>query len=286
MSNVADGPTDTWTPLRRGEETPSARQLLLTVLGEFVLPDGGEVWTGALVQAMSLLGVEEGACRQALARSSAGGLLVPDRVGRRTRWSLSERARRILTEGAARIYGFGSSGPAWDGRWLLVQISVPEHTRHLRSRLRSRMEWIGLGQVGPGTWVSPWADREDQARAILTELDLLPGSLSWVGRPGVLGGVEERVGDIWQLDGLAAEYRAFAEAAGGEAPASAEEAFIAVVRLVHDWRHFPAADPGLPERLLPAGWPAPSAAEVFRGRRRDWSTEAWRYWRGLAASMV
>ncbi len=272
---------DSWTPVRRSEESPRARALLLTVLGEFVLPDGGAAWTGTIVEAMAVLGVEEAASRQALARSSSSGLLQPERIGRRTRWSLTERARRLLTDGAARIYGFGSGGPSWDGRWLLVLTTVPEHNRHLRSRLRSRMTWIGLGQLGPGTWVSPWAEREDDARAILAELDLLAGALSWVGRPGVLGGVEDRVGEIWDLATLASEYEQFRSAAGMERPASDKAAFGSLVRLVHDWRHFPGADPGLPGQLLPSGWPAPAAAELFRDRRAEWSPAAWSYWRSL-----
>ena len=36
---------------------PSARSLLLTVLGEFVRPRRGQVWTGTLVQALGALGV-------------------------------------------------------------------------------------------------------------------------------------------------------------------------------------------------------------------------------------
>ena len=275
---------DSWTPVRRAEESPSARSLLLTVMGEFVLPDGGEVWTGTILAALAALGVEEAAGRQALARSSAGGLLEPHRSGRRTRWSLSARARRVLSEGAARIYGFGADGRQWDGRWLLVLTTVPEHNRHLRSRLRSRMTWIGLGQLAPGAWVSPWADREDDARAILAELDLLAGSVSWVGRPGVLGGVEERVGEIWDLPALASDYDLFRATAAGEHPVSEGETFGALVRLVHDWRHFPAADPGLPEPLLPDGWPAPAAATLFGRRRAEWSPAAWSYWRSLTAA--
>ena len=34
---------------------PSARSLLLTVLGEFVHPRRGEVWTGTLVEALGAL---------------------------------------------------------------------------------------------------------------------------------------------------------------------------------------------------------------------------------------
>ncbi len=34
-------------------------------------------------------------------------------------------------------------------------------------------------------------------------------------------------------------------------------------RLVHEWRKFLFTDPGLPDELLPAGWPGRAAAELF-----------------------
>jgi phenylacetic acid degradation operon negative regulatory protein len=275
------GSRDTWTPLRSRDES-STRSLLLTVLGEFVLPDGGAAWTGTLLNALGRLGVEEAATRQALARTSARDLIRSERIGRRTRWFLSPRAVRILTDGAERIYGFGTVGPDWDGRWLLVLTRVPEHNRHLRSQLRTRMTWSGFGSLAPGTWVSPWTHREHEAETILSELGLIDGSLSWLGEPGALGQVHDRAEEIWDLDSVAGEYEAFLQATRRERPDSPEEAFTALLQLVHRWRHFPGRDPGLPARLLPSTWPATQAAEIFRIRRAEWSDSAWTYYRAIA----
>jgi phenylacetic acid degradation operon negative regulatory protein len=271
---------DTWTPLRSGEES-SARSLLLTVLGEFVLPDGGVAWTGTLLEALGRLGVEAASARQALARTSARHLIRSERIGRRTRWSLTPPTVRILTEGAERIYGFGTVSPDWDGRWLLVLTTVPEHNRHLRSQLRTRMTWSGFGSLAPGTWVSPWTHSEHEAETILSELGLTAGSLSWIGEPGVLGVVHDRVEEIWDLDTIADEYHAFLEATARDQPDRPEDAFTALLRLVHRWRHFPGRDPGLPARLLPSNWPATEAAEVFRVCRSEWSDSAWTYYRAI-----
>ena len=103
----------------------SARGLLFTVLGEFVLPAGGAAWTGTLIEVLRRVGIEEKATRQALMRTAGGGWLAPERVGRRTRWQLTAACRQLLTDGAERIYAFGS-GPDWDGRWLLVLARTPE----------------------------------------------------------------------------------------------------------------------------------------------------------------
>jgi phenylacetic acid degradation operon negative regulatory protein len=283
LDGSAGRPRDTWTPLRRAAGAPRARSLLLTLLGEFVLPGGRPVWTSTLIDALALLGVEEAAARQALARSGASGLLVAEKVGRRTRWSLTPRATRLLSDGARRIYGFGLGEREWDRGWLLVLVTVAEQNRHLRARLRTRMTWLGFGLMGPGAWVTPWADREGEARAALEELELADGAVSWIGRPGQMGSVEDRVGEIWDLDAVAAEYTSFMDAATSEAPAGPAAEFAALTRLVHDWRHFPGADPGLPAALLPGSWPGQAAARTFHECHRRWEGGARRWWEDRAA---
>ena len=67
----------------------SAKGLLFTVLGEFVLLSGGAAWTSAFIDALGRLGVEEKACRQALMRTAADGWLTADRAGRRASWRLT-----------------------------------------------------------------------------------------------------------------------------------------------------------------------------------------------------
>src|SRR3954447_2002740 len=123
------------------DTAPSARSLLLTVLGEFVHPREGRVWTGTLVEALGALGVEAKSARQALARTAAEGLLASERQGRRVRWALTADGARLLEEGTQRIYGFMREPHAWDGRWLVLTVGVPESQRQLRHRLRTKLTW-------------------------------------------------------------------------------------------------------------------------------------------------
>jgi len=171
-------PFDTEHPAlsrRRELGATSARSLLLTVLGEFVLPRPEPVWTQTLIDVLAELGVEQKSARQALARTAAEGLLVSDRSGRRVRWSLSASGRRLLTDGAARIYGFGTRTAAWDGRWLVLLVSVPESRRQLRHRLRTRLAWAGLGSPTPGVWVTPDATKQDEVARVIADLELTAG---------------------------------------------------------------------------------------------------------------
>ncbi len=268
----------TWTPWRRGENASSAPALLLTALGEFVLPGGGTAWTSTLIDAMGVLDVEPKTARQAIGRTAAAGLLTSERVGRQVRWSLTAPATKLLTDGAERIYQFGRHPEPWDGRWLVVLVTVPETNRRLRYRLRVSLGWQGFASIGPGVWVSPWVAREATAASVLEELGLAAEALSFAAEPGALGALGERVYQAWDLAAVESEYQEFIEVTGAKAPATATDHFVDLVTLVHDWRHFPAADPGLPERLLPGPWPGRAAAEIFHDRHGRWRQDAWRWW--------
>src|SRR5579864_2833361 len=84
---------------RHAAGAPSARGLLLTLLGEFVLTGGGTAWTSAVLATFARLGIEEKTTRQALMRTAASGWLDPEKIGRRTRWRLTASAQKLLTEG-------------------------------------------------------------------------------------------------------------------------------------------------------------------------------------------
>ncbi|HWG73159.1 MAG TPA: PaaX family transcriptional regulator C-terminal domain-containing protein [Acidimicrobiales bacterium] len=270
----------TLTPRARSlnQGVPSARSLLLTVLGEWVLPSGGEAWTSALIDAMAAVGVESKTTRQAVARSAASGLLAPRRLGRRTRWGLTAEATRLLTVGTERIYSFGCTSPDWDGRWMLLITPAPEASRHLRHRVRTRLGWAGFAPIGPGTWLCPWVDREPEALAVLSDLDLARATRSFVGELGSIGDARTMVAEAWALEQVEKEYEAFVDAHGTEVPATPAEAFRALTLLVHEWRHFPSADPGLPAELLPQGWGGRPAAQLFHTLHERWAPEAAKWW--------
>lgn len=273
-------PSEQWARRSQALGVPSTRGYLLTVLGEFVLPVGGRVWTAALLDSLGALGVEERTARQAVWRSAERGLLESERIGRRTRWALSDAARRLLTEGTRRIYSLHREPRPWDGRWLLLYVSVPESQRDLRHRMRNRLGWAGFASLGSGTWVSPWIDREIEAREVLDDLGLASAAKSFIAKPGGIGDVNEMVSSTWPLGEIAAGYDAFLERFGTAPPAeSGYDAFVNQVRLVHEWRRFPFLDPDLPGDLLPRDWSGYRAAELFHCLHEQWRSSAWSWWR-------
>ena len=265
------------------EERPAIRSLLLTLLGEFVFPEGVPVWTRSFVLALETLGYAEGAARQALSRSASAGWLRQERVGRHTRIDLTTDMRRLLKQGSRRIYGFGLAERSWNGEWLLLQVSVPETRRELRHRLHTRLAWAGFGPLGQGGWITPDPSREAEALATLEELGLEEGALSFVARSGSIGDPRALVARAWDLDQLGRRYEDFLDRFQGRRPMSPEESFVVLAELVHAWRAFPFLDPELPESLYGEGWIGRRAIGRFHELRDRWRPAAMRFWRGLQA---
>ncbi|MGH3950754.1 MAG: PaaX family transcriptional regulator [Pseudonocardiaceae bacterium] len=262
---------------RREVSHASARSLLMTVLGEYVLPRDRLVWTSTLVDALALFDIEEKSARQALARTAAEGWLVSERVGRRVRWSLTPPGRRLLTEGAQRIYDFGRDAHDWDGRWLMLLISVPESKRDLRHRLRTLLTWAGFGSPAPGVWISPDTSRQAEAHKIVAQLDV--GSpMSFIAAYGEIGDEESMVARSWDLSELEDRYEDFIDEFTGLCPAAGEAVLLAQTRLVHEWRRFPFLDPRLPGGLLPRNWSGAQAAELFHRKHVEWREAAQQHW--------
>ncbi|MGE5290853.1 MAG: PaaX family transcriptional regulator [Micromonosporaceae bacterium] len=196
---------------RHAAGAPSARGLLFTLLGEFVLTGDGTAWTSAVLAVFARLGIEEKATRQALMRTAAAGWLDAEKLGRRTRWRLTSSARRLLTDGAERIYSFTGPAQGWDGRWLLVYARIPESDRRARHVVRSRLSWAGFGSLGAGLWISPHPEREAEAAEVLREAGIAGDAHMFVAtRPG-LAGVRVMVAAAWDLTAIEEQYQQFIE---------------------------------------------------------------------------
>ena len=263
---------------RHAAGAPSARGLLFTLLGEFVLPGDGTAWTSAVLASFARLGIEEKTTRQALMRTAASGWLDPEKVGRRTRWRLTASAQKMLTEGADRIYSFTGPGESWDGRWLLVYARIPESDRRARHVVRSRLSWAGFGSLGAGLWISPHPDREAEAVGVLRAAGIDGDAHVFVATRSGLGDERVMVAAAWDLAAVEDQYEQFIEEFRDPAPG---DVLARQVELVHAWRRFPSVDPALPRELLPARWSGLEAARLFADRHQRWSGDARLEWKRL-----
>jgi phenylacetic acid degradation operon negative regulatory protein len=256
---------------------PSARAYLRIVLGEFALDHGGEAWTRTLVDSLGLAGFEERAVRQALTRSATAGLLTARRIGRRTRWQVTPAGHDALVAAGRRLFATGPERD-WNGDWLIVLTTVPEHHRNLRHRLRVSLGWAGFGSLGPGVWLSPHPSRAREARQVF---DSLGGPVRGTLLYARLDDPEERhrlVHQAWDVTELDQQYRAFVDRYAAVQPGSPGAAMAELAHLIYQWRRLLLADPGLPPNLLPAQWSGERARDLLLDRHRRWYGMARAWW--------
>jgi phenylacetic acid degradation operon negative regulatory protein len=263
---------------RREIGSASARSLLLTVLGEFVHPRHSSVWTATLLESLRVLGVEEKSARQSLTRAANEGLLTSTRHGRRVLWELTSTGADLLEEGTRRIYGFMRESHAWDGRWLVLSVPIPESQRQLRHRLRTQLTWLGLGSPTSGLWVTPDASKDRAVHAVIRDLGLEPRAFAWTGTASGLGDEQRLLAEAWDLAEVEDRYLEFVRAFETRLAATPAEAFVAQVEMVQEWRRFPFLDPDLPSELLDHDWPGPRAAAAFHDRHGRWHRRAQTEW--------
>lgn len=257
----------------------SARALLLTVLGEFVLPADGSAWTSAVLALFARMGISEKATRQALMRTSQAGWLRSERDGRRARWVLTPAARQMLTDGADRIYSFGQPWE-WNQRWVVVSARIPESDRRARHVVRTRLTWAGFGALAAGLWISPHPERAAEAERVLREAGVGDDANVFVAERAGLGDARTMVATAWDLPAVAAQYETFMAEFRGQAP---PDVLVRQAELVHAWRRFPSVDPALPRELLPARWTGARATRLFAERHELWLGDARREWKRLNA---
>lgn len=261
----------------------SARSLLLTLLGEFVMARERPVWTSTLVYVLVGLGIAEKAARQAIARAAASGWIASNPVGRRTCWTLTERGRKVILEGAERVHSMGQRRASWDGRWLVLAIHLPQSQRSQRLKLARALTWVGFGNPAPFLWITPHAGRADEARQVIQQMRLEACSRAFVGPSVQLGQSDHQlVHESWDLDQVQQHHDALIKRFTKLRPQSGDSMLFAHAQLVNAWQTMPFVDPGLPIELLPPGWDGHKAASRLEQIREQWREAAHLRWDEVA----
>ncbi|MFF3572636.1 PaaX family transcriptional regulator C-terminal domain-containing protein [Nocardia jiangxiensis] len=261
---------------------PSARSLLLTVIGEMMYAPSEAAWTTALLHVLGGLGVEEHAARQVLARAADAGWVVRERDGRAVKWRLAEKGRALVTDGIHRSDAYLAGPPEWDGRWLLLFVTVPGEQRTTRKRLYGGLSWLGLGNPMPGVWLTPHTERGAELSELVESLGLRSSALSVVGTVHDAGlGGDEIAGKAWDLTDLEVHYKTLLDQLNSlPEPRGGDETLFAYLELLNVQQRFMRRDPYLPEELLPE-WIGRDGAALIRACRERWGRLAHARWREL-----
>ncbi len=251
-----------WFPAIVGRvwQTPymHARSALFDVYGDHLRTRGNQAPVAALVRMLDPVGIAAPAVRTAISRMVMQGWLEPVHVDGGRGYRATERATRRLDEAADRIYR--RTVKDWDGTWHLLFVTPPDD-RSARTRLRADLGFVGYAELTDNVWVSPF---------VRTELAFVLGRAGARARSARATDFDPPPVEAWDLGALRTAYEDWLNTAsdrvGRQLTAHHDEdqgAFAARFELVHEWRKFLFADPGLPEQLLPADWPGRAAADLF-----------------------
>lgn len=250
------------------DATRRPKALILDFFGAYVREIGGWIRVADLVRLMAEVGVDDAGTRAAVARMLEGGLLERQRVENQPGYSLSETSLTMLEEADRRIFATTNAATLADG-WLLVSFSLPETMRSQRHVLRSRLTWLGFGNLSSGLWIAP-ARLQRELETTIERLNLTEYVEYFVATYHGFGAVANMVARSWNLDELRRLYEEFLSATHPvlkrwRRPGLPEDhdAFVDYTVTLHRWRRFPYLDPGLPVEVLPRNWEGKQARALF-----------------------
>ncbi|MBK6289491.1 MAG: phenylacetic acid degradation operon negative regulatory protein PaaX [Gammaproteobacteria bacterium] len=241
--------------------------LIVTLFGDVVSQHGGVIWLGSMVEALSLLGVDERLVRTSTFRLVQEGWLQSARSGRRSFYRFTDYGRHEYERAARRIYAL--EHPRWDGSWtLLLPVAVPEEARE---RFRRSVRWAGFGSFAPNVFAHPGSDNS-ALTGMLSELGLIDKVVVMQAGSDALQSdrlIRELLWENWDLEDLAANYQQFLHRFRGVARAIArartlapEQCFKVRLLLIHEYRRILLHDTDLPAELLPKKWPGSEARQL------------------------
>ncbi len=222
--------------------------LIVTLYGDAIVPRGGSLWIGSLIEIMALFRVDAGHVRTAVSRLSSDGWLSSTKQGRASYYRLSHIGEDEFLQATQRIY---SSIPVQKGE-LRVAVIGPSATDS--AALRGELKAAGYVPVSPvihvGLGSRPAQLQENADLFLLTPEDKDRRRLA---------------ATAWRLDEIAQAYRDFIAqfsplvAMLDRQVLKFDEALVARTLLIHAFRRVVLRDPALPADLLPQDWSGEAA---------------------------
>jgi phenylacetic acid degradation operon negative regulatory protein len=253
-------------------DPPRSKSLVVTIFGDAIVPHGGLVGLGSLIELLAPFGVNDRLLRTAVFRLAQEGWLGARRDGRRSAYAITPDAMTRFSHAYRRIYA--APHAHWDGSWTLVLNGEGALTPAERTAVRKELLWEGYSVIAPGIMGHPAAEPAALAE-VLARMKV--EHKLFVVRAATVPGVgarplNELVASGWDVSAVAADYESFLArfaplAAVLDAVASEitpEQAFVIRTLLIHAYRRVQLHDPQLPAALLPSPWPGAQAYALAR----------------------
>jgi phenylacetic acid degradation operon negative regulatory protein len=244
----------------------SARSVIVTIFGDSIVPAGGQIWLGGLIELCRPFGYSHRLVRTSMFRLAGEGWFDTERVGRRSRYRLTDRATAEFAEAEARIYH--QPEVAWDGQWTVVFLDSGLLDAGTAQALRSSLGWHGYAAVSAGVMAVPRVEPDQVQRLAARAGSPAPLPVATAAFADLAALVEQGwLAGALALDDASARYQELIDRYGwteGLQPSevSDADAFCLRTMLIHELRRARLADRDLPAELLPTGWPAPAAMQL------------------------
>jgi phenylacetic acid degradation operon negative regulatory protein len=246
-------------PLRGGS-------LIVTIFGDAIMPRGGAVALGSLIELAAPFGLNQRLVRTAVSRLAQEGWLEGRRVGKLSEYHLSTHGRERFAEATKRIYS--APDTQWSGRWTLIV--VPPMPAAQRRRIREELIWRGFGEISATVFAHPEFDSRElssqrRSAGVLSKVIAFDATLAADDTP------QQLVQLGWDLEDLGARYQRFVKRFASvrtelerRRESDPKDCFLVRTLLIHEYRRLHLRDPLLPAQLLRADWPGAQAAALCR----------------------
>ncbi len=225
--------------------------LIVTLYGDAIVPRGGSLWIGSLIEIMALFKIDAGHVRTAVSRLSSDGWLASTKRGRASYYRLSRSGEEDFLQATQRIY---SAVPVRDGD---LQIAAIGPALEDAASLRNQLKAAGYAPLSPtfhaGLGELPQALRDREGLFLLTPREQDRRALAQAAFR--IDEVSKAYGDF------IAQFSALAAWLENSRPRD-DEALVARTLLIHSFRRVVLRDPGLPPELLPDDWNGEAARSL------------------------
>ncbi|MFD1745072.1 PaaX family transcriptional regulator C-terminal domain-containing protein [Rhizobium helianthi] len=226
----------------------TAPAMIVTIYGDIVVPRGGVLWIGNLIEICAQFQITETQVRTAVSRLVSAGRLTGIRDGRRSYYQLAEAAREEFDLAARLLYEPITPSNGWT--ILRTRAPLPDALRRQHFAAIANDIFI---RPNHAHYPSPTEGMQFNAT-----LDQGASELAELART------------LWPLDTYASEYRAFinrfsplVDKLRAHDQIDGLSAVFLRLLLVHIYRRVLLADPLLPKGTTPADWPGAEARSLF-----------------------
>ncbi|MCY0852867.1 PaaX family transcriptional regulator C-terminal domain-containing protein [Cupriavidus sp. D39] len=237
----------------------SPKAIISTIFGDMIVPHGGSVWLGSLVEAAKQFDIKEAHARTSILRLGYEGWLHGVRVGKLSYYGMTEDSLRDYVTSV-----YGTPNDSWSGEWFILFTGTADIPKPVYAKLRQALVWEGVGQLAPHVFVSPSPDINRVTR-ILDEFGLTERIQILKAHP--LEGkdpdqIRKMVRVAWAIADIERKYYTFLERYRpvkqtldrNEDALDPESSFVIRILLILEYRLIALRDPHLPSTLLPASW--------------------------------